>query len=151
MVVLLCSRLMLAELLHNRCASEVCYVGVLLCRICWCPKIHCCFIGSKCHCKSNVIFSWSMIFKLCTSACVCVCILSKLTLILLTWTIWRAPTNASKWRMGFNSAFKGLSISGTVLPVLCVPYTVSVHLLSNLCLYRAVQRLLFKKKPMSNH
>ena len=25
-----------------------------------------------------------------------------LTLILLTWTTWRAPTNASKWRMGFN-------------------------------------------------
>ena len=25
-----------------------------------------------------------------------------LTLILMTWTIWRAPTNASKWRMGFN-------------------------------------------------
>ena len=25
-----------------------------------------------------------------------------LTLILLKWTIWRAPTNASKWRMGFN-------------------------------------------------
>ena len=25
-----------------------------------------------------------------------------LTLILLTWTKWRAPTNASKWRMGFN-------------------------------------------------
>jgi hypothetical protein len=33
----------------------------------------------------------------------------SLTLILLTWTIWRAPTNASKWRMGFNSAFKGLN------------------------------------------
>ena len=31
-----------------------------------------------------------------------------LTLIQLTWTIWRAPTNASKWRMGSNSAFKGL-------------------------------------------
>ena len=31
-----------------------------------------------------------------------------LTLILLTWTKWRVPTNASKWRMGFNSAFKGL-------------------------------------------
>ena len=27
---------------------------------------------------------------------------THLTLILLTWTIWRAPTNASKWRMGFN-------------------------------------------------
>ena len=33
---------------------------------------------------------------------------SWLTLILLTWTKWWAPTNASKWRMGFNSAFKGL-------------------------------------------
>ena len=31
-----------------------------------------------------------------------------LTLILLMWTIWRAPTNVSKWRMGYNSAFKGL-------------------------------------------
>ena len=34
-----------------------------------------------------------------------------LTPILLTWTIWRAATNASKWRMGFNSAFKGLTVS----------------------------------------
>jgi hypothetical protein len=34
-------------------------------------------------------------------------ILIPLTLILLTWTTWRAPTTASKWRMGFNSAFKG--------------------------------------------
>ena len=32
-----------------------------------------------------------------------------LTLILLTWTKWRATTNASKWRMGFNSAFKALT------------------------------------------
>ena len=32
----------------------------------------------------------------------------NLTLTLLTWTIWRAHSNASKWRMGFNSAFKGL-------------------------------------------
>jgi hypothetical protein len=31
-----------------------------------------------------------------------------LTLTLLTWTKWRAPTSYSKWRMGFNSAFKGL-------------------------------------------
>ena len=29
-------------------------------------------------------------------------LLQQLNLILLTWTIWRAPTNASKWRMGFN-------------------------------------------------
>ena len=33
---------------------------------------------------------------------------TALTLILLTWRIWRAPNNASKWQMGFNSAFKGL-------------------------------------------
>jgi len=32
-----------------------------------------------------------------------------LTLILLTWRIWWAPNNASKWQMGFNSAFKGLN------------------------------------------
>ena len=32
-----------------------------------------------------------------------------LTLILLTWTKWWAPASASKWRMGFNSAFKGLT------------------------------------------
>jgi len=31
-----------------------------------------------------------------------------LTLILLTWRIWWAPNNSSKWQMGFNSAFKGL-------------------------------------------
>jgi hypothetical protein len=31
-----------------------------------------------------------------------------LTRILLTWRIWFAPINASKWQMGFNLAFKGL-------------------------------------------
>ena len=37
-------------------------------------------------------------------------LLNSLTLAPLTWTKWRAPTNASKWRMGFNSAFKWLKI-----------------------------------------
>jgi hypothetical protein len=37
-----------------------------------------------------------------------------LTLILLTWTKWRTPTNASKWRMGFNSVFKGLRKSSMI-------------------------------------
>jgi hypothetical protein len=31
-----------------------------------------------------------------------------LTLNLLTTTIIAPPSNASKWQMGFNSAFKGL-------------------------------------------
>ena len=42
---------------------------------------------------------------------------ADLTLILLTWTIWRAATNASKWRMGFNSAFKGLILSNVLFNV----------------------------------
>ena len=33
-----------------------------------------------------------------------------LILILLTSRIWWAPNNASKWQMGFNSAFKGLIV-----------------------------------------
>ena len=33
---------------------------------------------------------------------------NDLTLILLTWRKWCTPNNASKWQMGFNSAFKGL-------------------------------------------
>jgi len=40
--------------------------------------------------------------------CCCWWHYSWLTLILLTWRIWWAPNNASKWQMGFNSAFKGL-------------------------------------------
>jgi len=31
-----------------------------------------------------------------------------LTLILLTWSIWWAPNNTSRWQMRFNSALKGL-------------------------------------------
>jgi hypothetical protein len=45
-----------------------------------------------------------------------------LTLILLTWTIWRAPTNASKWRIEFNSAFKELNNKHTFMKNL---YTLS--------------------------
>jgi hypothetical protein len=36
---------------------------------------------------------------------------SALTLILLTWRIWWAPNNASKWQMEFNLAFKGLKFN----------------------------------------
>jgi len=34
---------------------------------------------------------------------------AKLTLNLLTTTKVAPPSNASKWQMGFNSAFKGLN------------------------------------------
>jgi hypothetical protein len=36
---------------------------------------------------------------------------SSLTLNLLTTTIVALPSNASKWQVGFNSAFKGLNIN----------------------------------------
>jgi hypothetical protein len=38
-----------------------------------------------------------------------------LTLNLLTTTIVAPPSNASKWQMGFNSAFKGLNINQVTL------------------------------------
>jgi hypothetical protein len=38
----------------------------------------------------------------------------SLTLILLTWNIGWAPNNASKWQMGFNSTFKGLTLAMVV-------------------------------------
>jgi len=44
-----------------------------------------------------------------------------LTLILLTWRKWWAPNNASKWQMGFNSAFKGLI---TFFPENCAVYEI---------------------------
>jgi hypothetical protein len=56
---------------------------------------------------------------------------SSLTLTLLKWTKWWAPTSASKWRMGFNSAFKGLicytklyilSVMNKVIPILPLLY-----------------------------
>ena len=42
-----------------------------------------------------------------------------LPLTLLTCRKWRAPTNASKWRVGFNSAFKGLNKDGCLCVVTC--------------------------------
>jgi len=38
-----------------------------------------------------------------------------LTLNPLTWKIWWAPNNASKWQMWFNSAFKGLSLHNVLI------------------------------------
>ena len=40
---------------------------------------------------------------------------ADLTLTLLTWRIEWVPNNASRWQMGFNSAFKGLNCIGASL------------------------------------
>jgi len=46
----------------------------------------------------------------------------ELTLSPLTWKIWRALNNASRWQMGFNSAFKGLDIQTKALwREICTP------------------------------
>jgi len=58
---------------------------------------------------SSLAFTWVVLCDLARLACLCFGGLHAiLTLILLTWKIWRAPNNASRWQMGFNSAFKGL-------------------------------------------
>ena len=41
-----------------------------------------------------------------------------LTLSLLTTTIVAPPSNASKWQMGINSAFKGLSEDACCVQIL---------------------------------
>ena len=46
--------------------------------------------------------------------------INDLTLILLTWRKWWALNNASKWQMGFNSAFKGLIF--TQSDIFCINY-----------------------------
>jgi hypothetical protein len=45
---------------------------------------------------------------------------NRLTLNLPTTTIVAPPSNASKWQMGFNSAFKGLIIREIKDPFLCI-------------------------------
>jgi len=54
---------------------------------------------------SNTFLSMSLLPSKISKAA---CLFQILTLILPTWRIWWAPNNASKWQMGFNSAFKGL-------------------------------------------
>ena len=49
------------------------------------------------HLLIAIVISWPL------------CSLSS-TLILLTWRIWWAPNNASKWQMGFNLACKWLIV-----------------------------------------
>jgi len=60
-------------------------------------------------CKHWVPPVMSMIFHALSSVLSAEYWHSILTLTLLTWRIWWAPNNASKWQMGFNSAFKGLN------------------------------------------
>jgi len=57
-----------------------------------------CFVRRSCI-QEDI---WGCIFRITKVTQFC------LTLILLTWRLRWATNNASKWQMGFNSAFKGL-------------------------------------------
>src|SRR5215475_2807743 len=46
----------------------------------------------------------------------------ELTLNLLTTTIVAPPSNASKWQMGFNSAFEGMHEKPTNTPIIYSVY-----------------------------
>ena len=54
--------------------------------------------------ETKIRIQFEQTVNLCTSSRTTV----LLTLILLTWSIGWVPNNASRWQMGFNSAFKGL-------------------------------------------
>jgi len=61
---------------------------------------------------------------------------TTLTLILLTWRIWWASNNASRWQMGFNSAFKGLINQNSI------QHKIKNRLDSGSTWYQLVQKLL---------
>jgi len=83
-----------------------------------------CFVQSKnslhtactCTCRDRQKYIQFQITPICWefTARVNCRIFCILTLIQLTWRIWWAPNHASKWQMGFNSAFKGLNDFTTV-------------------------------------
>ena len=68
------------------------------------PSITCCRRQFLCNIKKYATY-----FKCVKYFILFISLLSSfsfiLTLILLTWRIWWAPNNASKWQMGFSSEF----------------------------------------------
>ena len=62
------------------------------------------FLNDMIYIKSSWVFDLHGVYKIMEKNFeIC-----TLTLNLLTTTIVAPPSNASKWQMGFNSAFKGL-------------------------------------------
>ena len=61
----------------------------------------------------------------------------RLTLILLMWRIWRTSNNASRWQMGFNLVFKGLSLENVFksINVFGLKYYNLKLLMMNNCLF----------------
>jgi hypothetical protein len=68
-----------------------------------------------CTSDASLIGSWRSLFMTWVLFCLVTNYTNKLFKImkqkhiLLIWRIWWAPNNASRWQMGFNLVFKGLS------------------------------------------
>jgi hypothetical protein len=72
---------------------------------------HICRFQQLCNNINNINSVWLFIKLL----------FNHLSLILLTWRIWWAPNNASRWQMGFNSEFKMLKNFDTLGKKTCKP------------------------------
>jgi hypothetical protein len=79
-------------------------------------------------------------------------IILTLTLNLLTTTIVAPPSNAIKWQMGFNSAFKGLKIM--YWPMYLYEYIkiplfeyIYIYIYIYVCIYKAYQYVFVKTTP----
>jgi len=91
----------------NHCATavplDIKYIIYLIFKVCF--KIF--------YCSSKLILiQYTLLFhvrrRLFQYSWHCNTHVPSLTLSPLTWRIWWAPNNASRWQMGFNSAFKAL-------------------------------------------
>ena len=108
---------------HCTSATEVMYKYLSKKYTYWIFKTFCTIpfffcLSTKCHVFRNVIsfvcnkkihISHKKCVEIWLSISVARRLIWGLTLNLLTTTIVASPSNASKWQMGFNSAFKGLN------------------------------------------
>jgi hypothetical protein len=108
------SRIYVAVSRQLETPAESCPSGLEVRKLCWCSgaiRFESCSNLDYCHNCSECWENCQSRFKI---NIFCVNFFSPLTLILLTWRIWWAPNNASKWQMGFNSAFNVLIIRSRV-------------------------------------
>ena len=126
--------LMMGIMLPETCWDRSLIINIRLVASCWFLSFHLKFLATFVHlfsCNNNITLKMAAIaaetcwwgFSEWNTPQILKCILwaiyilwmwlmherwNVLTLILLTWKIWWASNNASRWQMEFNSTFKGL-------------------------------------------
>jgi len=113
-----------------RCVCDVCVMCVMcvwcvwcVCDVCECVCVMCVF-RIVLTINSDQLLSFAMDSSHTQALNLCILFTgisgsAGLTLTLLTWRIWWAPNNASKWQMGFYSAFRGLTWGVQSLNLYC--------------------------------